>query len=135
MPPKEKATNVVVTGDPLFDPRASENANATQSEAVIGGAGDPASLARTPTWIGMDLASGPSVDPFAAEFPKLSALCQAFEKTGQVPTGFRVISSTEGFRRGGVRHPKGSTEYPTDHFDPVQIEIMLGEPVLTVELI
>lgn len=58
------------------------------------------------------------------EFPEVSP-----------PSAIRVTSHADGFRRAGVSHPKAPQDYPLDHFHPDQLEILLGEPVLTVELI
>lgn len=51
------------------------------------------------------------------------------------PAAIKVTSAVEGFRRAGMRHSAEPQEYALDHFDPEQLEIMLGEPALTVELI
>ena len=40
----------------------------------------------------------------------------------------------DGFRRGGIRHPKGSTEYPDGTFSAKQIAELKDEKNLIVEI-
>lgn len=48
------------------------------------------------------------------------------------PSAIVVVSSADGFRRGGQAHPKGETRYLPGAFDIVQLEQLLGEPKLKV---
>ena len=43
-----------------------------------------------------------------------------------------ITSKQPGFRRCGVAHPSGPTDYPDGTFTPEQIAIMQGEPMLMV---
>lgn len=43
----------------------------------------------------------------------------------------RIISTTPGFRRGGVSHPADKT-YPANHFTEKQLDAFRADPVLTV---
>lgn len=45
----------------------------------------------------------------------------------------KITSKKEGFRRCGVSHPKGATEYPDDRFSTKELKILEGEPMLFVE--
>jgi hypothetical protein len=72
---------------------------------------------------------------FSAQFPKLTALFERARANGDTPTTLRINSHSDGFRRAGIRHPFGVSDYPLDHFDPAQIEIMLDEPALTIALV
>jgi hypothetical protein len=45
----------------------------------------------------------------------------------------RITSLQEGFRRCGVAHPAGATDYPDDRFTKAELAILKAEPVLLVE--
>ena len=45
----------------------------------------------------------------------------------------RITSKRDGFRRCGIAHPKGATEYPDDRFSQEQLETLKAEPMLVVE--
>lgn len=47
----------------------------------------------------------------------------------------RITSTRDGFRRGGIAHPKGTVEYPDKTFSKLQLAAIQAEPVLTVEII
>lgn len=135
MPPKVKTDTAIILGA-----GSQPDTGIPQSEAANGEAGNPASLAAQPAIIGVDWGVDVTKDfgaDFRSEFPKLSALVEAAFENGQMVSGLRVISGIDGFRRGGIRHPFGATEYTdrTFAFEPAQIEAMLNEPALTVELI
>ncbi len=44
----------------------------------------------------------------------------------------RIISARQGFRRGGVAHPMGATDYPGGAFTIGQIKAFETEPLLKV---
>jgi Mu-like prophage FluMu N-terminal domain len=46
----------------------------------------------------------------------------------------KIISKKDGFRRCGVAHTEAPTEYPDDAFSDDQLEILMGEPMLVVEI-
>jgi len=46
-----------------------------------------------------------------------------------------VCKRTEGFYRGGRKHPAGLTEYPDGTFTPEQLVLIQNEPVLQVEIV
>ncbi len=48
--------------------------------------------------------------------------------------GIRLTAKVEGIRRGGRRH-NGTSEYPIDMFEPIQLNQILGDPDLVTELI
>ncbi len=129
MPPKAKG------------PSAGVNLSNASESATSGEAGLDASLAGVPSWLvnGIDLgrpvSSKEMIAVFTQRFPKLTAMLQRAEDKGEMPSLLRVNSLTDGFRRAGIRHPFGVSDYPLDHFDPAQIEIMLDEPALIVELV
>jgi hypothetical protein len=134
------SASVSAAVDPVaVEPVAGTVSADASEEALSGEAGQDASLAAAPTWIGIDLgyeerAEDMLVD-FTERFPKLTRLLQRAKAAGKVPAAIKVNSHTDGFRRAGMRHPFGVNTYPLDHFEPAQIEIMLGEPALTVELV
>lgn len=47
----------------------------------------------------------------------------------------KIISKKDGFRRCGVAHTEAPTEYPDDAFSDDQLEILMGEPMLVVEVV
>ncbi|MBX3447516.1 MAG: hypothetical protein KF765_12250 [Parvibaculaceae bacterium] len=44
----------------------------------------------------------------------------------------RIHSTQEGFRRAGIAHPKGATDYELDAFSKKQREDLEAEPMLVV---
>ena len=47
----------------------------------------------------------------------------------------RISSAIDGFRRGGIAHPKGATEHADDAFTKSQLAAIQAEPNLVVELV
>lgn len=47
----------------------------------------------------------------------------------------RITCEQDGFRRAGMAHPKGASEYPDDHFSEDQLVQLQAEPKLTVEIV
>jgi hypothetical protein len=47
----------------------------------------------------------------------------------------RITSVQAGFRRCGVAHPAGATDYPDDRFTKKELEILQAEPMLMVQVI
>lgn len=47
----------------------------------------------------------------------------------------RITSTIDGFRRGGLAHPKETTEHADDAFTKEQLKAIQAEPVLAVEII
>ncbi|TIW26164.1 MAG: hypothetical protein E5V63_14810 [Mesorhizobium sp.] len=74
---------------------------------------------------------------FRAKFPFLSAAFEAWHVEHEdTPSGLRIKSKVEGFRRAGMVHTREPAEYPAEAFSgPEQLEALLAEPNLTVELI
>ena len=44
----------------------------------------------------------------------------------------KITSKKDGFRRCGVAHPKGPTEYKDDRFDKNELAVLKAEPMLVV---
>ena len=44
----------------------------------------------------------------------------------------KIISNQHNFRRAGLAHPKGATEYPDDRFSEEELELLEAEPMLSV---
>lgn len=44
----------------------------------------------------------------------------------------RIVSARPGFRRGGIAHPMGATDYPEGEFSLEQIKLFAAEPLLQV---
>ncbi|RUW41518.1 hypothetical protein EOA37_09665 [Mesorhizobium sp. M2A.F.Ca.ET.015.02.1.1] len=76
---------------------------------------------------------------FRAKFPRFSAAMEAWQaehESGEVPTGLRIKAKKDGFRRGGIAHPKSPVDHPVETFtSPEQLEAIFAEPNLVVELI
>jgi hypothetical protein len=49
-----------------------------------------------------------------------------------VSPALRIISARAGFRRGGIAHPAGPTDYPEGKFTVEQILAIEGEPLLEI---
>ena len=47
----------------------------------------------------------------------------------------RITSKRHNFRRCGMPHHKGTTNYPDDQFSEEELKILEAEPMLTVERI
>lgn len=47
----------------------------------------------------------------------------------------RITSKQDGFRRCGVAHPSGPTDYPDGTFTTDQLQQLQNEPMLVVEII
>jgi len=43
-----------------------------------------------------------------------------------------ITSSKHNFRRAGMAHPKGTTEYPDGQFTRAELAALKAEPMLTV---
>lgn len=75
---------------------------------------------------------------FRERFPMFSAALDAWKADHQddLPTGVRIKSSVDGFRRAGIVHSKAPVEHPIEAFTgPDQLEALFAEPALLVELI
>ena len=46
-----------------------------------------------------------------------------------------ITSKQHLFRRCGVAHPKGATEYPDERFTDAELKIMSADPMLRVEIV
>jgi len=126
---------------------AASGINSTDASqgAAEPGAGNSAGSGDTPAFFGVDLAQGPDVgaislgrdlsassDVYPLTFAFLSSWAESETKT--MPTGIRVTSKTDGFRRGGVAHSASGVTLLVGEFTPEQLEAFLGEPELTVEV-
>lgn len=47
----------------------------------------------------------------------------------------KITSKQDGFRRCGVAHPSGPTEYPAGTFTQAQLAALQAEPMLVVEIV
>jgi len=47
----------------------------------------------------------------------------------------RITAKQDGFRRCGIAHPKGATEYPDATFTKNQMDQLQAEPMLVVEVV
>jgi hypothetical protein len=47
----------------------------------------------------------------------------------------RIICSKDGFRRAGIAHPQGVTEYADSAFSAEQLRALKAEPMLAVEIV
>lgn len=76
-------------------------------------------------------------DKIRAEYPLLAVAFEAYlADHGGSPTGLRITSKVDGFRRAGIAHPKATVDHPMEAFPtPHLIEQLLGERNLVVELI
>ena len=67
-------------------------------------------------------------------YPLTLAAIRAYRAAtpGRSPTLVQVTSKHDGFRRAGIAHAKGPTDYPAGSLSPDQLEQLLGEPKLKV---
>lgn len=73
-------------------------------------------------------------DEFKAKYPLTYGLMKAWD--GIERPFLRVVSSIDGFRRGGLTHVKGAAIHDLKSFKrPEQIEQILAEPALTSDLV
>lgn len=74
---------------------------------------------------------------FRKRFPKWCAAVDAWAALSEeAPSGLRIASKHEGFRRAGMSHSKQPREHAIETFTrPEQLEALFAEPNLTVELI
>jgi hypothetical protein len=47
----------------------------------------------------------------------------------------KITCSQDGFRRAGIAHPTGTTEYADDTFTKEQLKALEVEPALLVEIV
>jgi hypothetical protein len=47
----------------------------------------------------------------------------------------RITSKQHNFRRCGMAHPRGATDYPDDRFSENDLRILRSEPMLSVEVV
>jgi hypothetical protein len=47
----------------------------------------------------------------------------------------RIICPKDGFRRAGIAHPQGATDYPDKAFTSEQLKALKAEPMLAVEIV
>jgi hypothetical protein len=101
-----------------------------------GGSGNAAAPAQAPAGVYADWASQIETDSELAEFcPHVAGALRAWaESNSRLPELLVITSKREGFRRGGIAHPRAETEHEFDAFDFDDIEQMLAEPVLSVRL-
>lgn len=136
-------------------PRGSEELPAAQSDtADVQAQADPAGappatslggkpagefLDASPTYIErVDAMLKAEEAEIRARYPAWAAAIDAWQAAGneQPPTGVRVISRREGFRRAGVAHTCAPAEHPIETFGtPELLEALFGERNLAVELV
>lgn len=83
-----------------------------------------------------ELTEGKGRSGFAEQFPLTVAAMAAFQATnepGVLPTEIRITSEREAFRRAGIVHSRAPRDYPARTLSPDQVEVLLADPVLTVE--
>lgn len=104
-----------------------------------GGAGNAAGSAESLTLEDLDKRLGTAEDEFRSKFPRLAAAIDAWQAAnadGDVPTGVRIRSKVDGFRRAGIAHSKAPVAHAMEAFKgPEQLEALFAEPNLVVELI
>ena len=60
----------------------------------------------------------------------------AIDKSPRVAKHVRVSNHAhEGYRRGGAKHAKGATTHEPNTFTEKQIDVMKGDPKLSVEFV
>lgn len=50
-------------------------------------------------------------------------------------TIIRIAANIPGFRRAGLAHPTGPTDYPVERFTEAQVEQLFSEPALAVAFV
>ncbi|MER8439551.1 HI1506-related protein [Mesorhizobium sp. M1312] len=103
-----------------------------------GGAGNAAGSAESLTLEDLDKRLGTAENEFRSKFPRLAAVIDAWQAAnadGDVPSGVRIRSKVDGFRRAGIAHSKAPVEHRMEAFKgPEQLEALFAEPNLTIEL-
>lgn len=85
-----------------------------------------------------ELTEGKGLSGFAEQFPLTVAAMAAFQainEPGVLPTEIRITSEREAFRRAGIVHSRAARDYPAGTLSPDQVEILLADPILTVEFL
>lgn len=79
----------------------------------------------------------PGEEAFRLRFPRLAAALKAWQAAHDAPpSGLRVVSRIDGFRRAGMAHGIAAIEHDLSAFRlPEQLEALLAEPMLTVEFV
>ncbi|MER8765829.1 HI1506-related protein [Mesorhizobium sp. M0968] len=87
----------------------------------------------------LDTRLGTAENEFRSKFPRMAAAIDAWQAAnadGDVPSGVRIRSKLDGFRRAGIAHSKAPVEHAMEAFKgPEQLEALFAEPNLVVELI
>lgn len=126
----------------------TNSTDTTQSEAEHGGGGDiDAASAEAIIAAGREASAeqlGAVSDyldrekqKFSVAYPHFAKAIDAWQATGApLPKGVRIVSSVEGFRRGGIAHGRQPADYPLDAFGgPEVLEALFAEPRLVVTFI
>lgn len=76
-------------------------------------------------------------EQFERDFPLSYALLSSFTEqfSMEYPPLVRITSKREGFRRAGIVHSSKPVDYRPAELSPEQLEVILAEPLLTVEVI
>lgn len=77
---------------------------------------------------------GKNAAEIEASWPKYAALLKGWINKAEQPF-LRIISSIEGFRRGGIAHAVGDVLHDLTRLHPNQVEEILNEPVLVADLV
>ncbi|MEE9926463.1 MAG: hypothetical protein PBV01_24435 [Brucella anthropi] len=115
--------------------------NTSPATATNDGTGNPAGPVSDQTVASSEIEVGEIVAASVqaakdAGFDFIAAAVEAYvAKHGKFGcNGIRITAKVEGIRRGGRRH-NGTSEYPIDTFEPIQLNQILGDPDLVTELI
>ncbi|WP_421460635.1 HI1506-related protein [Agrobacterium tumefaciens] len=76
-------------------------------------------------------------EQFERDFPLSFALLSSFTEqfSMEYPPLVRITSKRDGFRRAGIAHSSKPVDYRPAELSPEQLEVILAEPLLTVEVI
>ncbi|OJF90636.1 hypothetical protein AX761_23340 [Rhizobium sp. 58] len=116
------AEAIIFTDTPESGPATGEAGNQASLSAV-----DAVSIDVHPDWkIGDE-------DSFSATHPLTFAMVSGHKEMTQ-PI-LRITPKVAGFRRGGIAHPAGVTDYNSLSLSPSAVEAILSEPALVVEIV
>lgn len=122
--------------DPDIDFSAiNASINPPESERT-GEAGNLASFSdgrKLPIDVHADWNAFDTEEKFKASYPRTFALISGHQEMTQ-PV-LRITPKSPGFRRGGIAHPAGATDYPALSMSPIVIEALLDEPMLVIEIV
>ncbi|TPJ83848.1 hypothetical protein FJ422_16375 [Mesorhizobium sp. B2-6-3] len=137
--PSEPAASLAASDAPPSTVATGTLSTDTREQSDQGGPGNGAGSAGSLTLEDLEKRLGTAENEFRSKFPRMAAAIDAWQSSsadGEVPSGIRIRSKIDGFRRAGIAHSKEPVEHGMEAFKgPEQLEALFAEPNLVVELI